>query len=63
MCKEWSHMYIYGHALVGVYGELSHTHMHIMIYIGHKANKMQDYKNLLLCEIPTHYTLKSIWID
>ena len=39
MCEEWSHKYIYGHALVGVYGELYHIHMCIMIYIEHKADK------------------------
>ena len=46
-----------------VYRESSYIHMCIMIYIEHKANKIQDCKNLLLCEIPTHYTLKSIWVD
>src|ERR1041385_5430766 len=46
-----------------VYRESSYIHMCIMIYIEHMANKIQDCKNLLLCEIPTHYTLESEFLS
>ena len=64
MCEERSRIYIRT-CIDCVYGELSHIHVCIMIYIEreHKADKTQDYKNLLLCEVQTHYTLKSIRID
>ena len=63
ICVENDLIYIYEHALVCVYRETSHIHVCIMIYMEHKADKMQDYKNLLLSEVLTHYTLKSIMID
>ena len=47
MCEEWSHMCIYIWICIDyVYRELSYIHMCIMIYIEHKANKIQDCKNL-----------------